>query len=257
MSVDAAMLLLVGSAWGACVWTASGLMPSDARRWLLALCSKAIACGKRAASVKSGTKSEKTSLSDASEMTDIVRLGLLAGLSFDAALEMYCANKPGLLSRSLGSRPHVLADGYGFARGCPCRGRPGDACASARIVCRGGWTGACLGAPPLPIRSLARESRAKRPQGRCRAPDRARSRQAACAHGNADIACFVAVYIGSAACCERNDLRRKEMGHWFENTKQRLYFLVQKAASTVRIVANEQSAQGTNGVRHSCWQYWW
>ena len=46
-------------------------------------------------------KSQKTSLSDVSEMTDIVRLGLLAGLSFDAALEMYCANKPGLLSRSL------------------------------------------------------------------------------------------------------------------------------------------------------------
>ena len=103
MSVDAAMLLLVGSAWGACVWTAGGLlMPSDARRWLLALCSRAIACGKRAVSMKSGAKSEKTSLSDVSEMTDIVRLGLLAGLSFDAALEMYCANKTGLLSRSLG-----------------------------------------------------------------------------------------------------------------------------------------------------------
>lgn len=35
------------------------------------------------------------------------------------------------------------------------------------------------------------------------------------------------------------------MGHWFESAKQRLYFLVQKAASTVRIVANERSAQGT------------
>lgn len=101
MSVDAVMLLLVGSAWGACVWTAGGLMPSDVRRWLLALRSRAIACGKRAASMKSGAKSEKTSLSDVSEMTDIVRLGLLAGLSFDAALEMYCTNKTGLLSRSL------------------------------------------------------------------------------------------------------------------------------------------------------------
>ena len=35
------------------------------------------------------------------------------------------------------------------------------------------------------------------------------------------------------------------MGQWFEGAKQRLYFLVQKAASMVRIVANEQSAQGT------------
>ena len=104
MSMDAAMLLLVGSAWGA-----GGLMPSDLRRWLLALRSRAIACGKRAAFMKSGTKSEKTSLSDVSEMTDIVRLGLLAGLSFDAALEMYCANKTGLLSRSL-AREDALAE---------------------------------------------------------------------------------------------------------------------------------------------------
>lgn len=44
------------------------------------------------------------------------------------------------------------------------------------------------------------------------------------------------------------------MGHWFESAKQRLYFLVQKAASTVRIVANERSAQGDDGVRHSCWR---
>lgn len=35
------------------------------------------------------------------------------------------------------------------------------------------------------------------------------------------------------------------MGHWFGGAKQRLYFLVQKAASMVRIVANERSAQGT------------
>lgn len=59
MSVDAAMSLLVGSAWGACVWTAGGLMPSDVWRCLPALRSRVIACGKRAASMKSGAKSEK------------------------------------------------------------------------------------------------------------------------------------------------------------------------------------------------------
>ena len=71
MSVDAAMSLLVGSAWGACVWAAGGLVPSDVRRWLLALRSRAIARGKRAASMKSGAKIEKTSLSDVSEVTHV------------------------------------------------------------------------------------------------------------------------------------------------------------------------------------------
>mgnify|MGYP004482524619 FL=1 len=102
MLVDAAILLLVGSTWGACAWVTGGLVTSGACDGLLALRSRAIARGKRAAaSMKSGTSGEQSSLSDVSEMTDIVRLGLLAGLSFDAALDMYCANKSGLLSRSL------------------------------------------------------------------------------------------------------------------------------------------------------------
>lgn len=53
------------------------------------------------APLKVDAEGEGASLSDVSEMTDIVRLGLLAGLSFDAALDMYCANTSGLLSRSL------------------------------------------------------------------------------------------------------------------------------------------------------------
>lgn len=35
------------------------------------------------------------------------------------------------------------------------------------------------------------------------------------------------------------------MRRWFESMKQRLYFLMQKGASAARIVADEQSAQGT------------
>ena len=101
MLMDVAMSLLVGGAWAVCAWTAGGLMPPGAHGELLALRSRTIARGKRAASMKSGEDGERSSLSDVSEMTDIVRLGLLAGLSFDAALDMYCANKTGLLSRSL------------------------------------------------------------------------------------------------------------------------------------------------------------
>ena len=35
------------------------------------------------------------------------------------------------------------------------------------------------------------------------------------------------------------------MERWFENIGQRLYFWAQKGAKTARIVADEQSAQGT------------
>ena len=38
------------------------------------------------------------SLGDVSEMIDVVRLGLSAGLSFDAALEVFCANRASVLA---------------------------------------------------------------------------------------------------------------------------------------------------------------
>lgn len=40
----------------------------------------------------------RASLGEISEMIDVVRLGLSAGLSFDAALELYCANRTGRLA---------------------------------------------------------------------------------------------------------------------------------------------------------------
>ena len=40
----------------------------------------------------------QVSLGDVSEMIDVVRLGLSAGLSFDAALEVYCANRTSVLA---------------------------------------------------------------------------------------------------------------------------------------------------------------
>ena len=41
------------------------------------------------------------SLAEVSEMIDVVRLGLSAGLSFDAALDIYCSNRTSELARQL------------------------------------------------------------------------------------------------------------------------------------------------------------
>ena len=42
--------------------------------------------------------SARVSLGEVSEMIDVVRLGLSAGLSFDAALEIFCANRRSVLA---------------------------------------------------------------------------------------------------------------------------------------------------------------
>lgn len=43
----------------------------------------------------------RVSLGEVSEMIDVVRLGLSAGLSFDAALEVFCANRQSVLALRL------------------------------------------------------------------------------------------------------------------------------------------------------------
>ena len=43
----------------------------------------------------------RVSLSEVSEMIDVVNLGLSAGLSFDAALDLYCANRATPLARRM------------------------------------------------------------------------------------------------------------------------------------------------------------
>ena len=43
----------------------------------------------------------RVSLGEVSEMIDVVRLGLSAGLSFDAALEVFCANRQSTLALRL------------------------------------------------------------------------------------------------------------------------------------------------------------
>lgn len=51
-----------------------------------------------AARLGRGGGGRKVTLGEVSEMIDIVRLGLLAGLSFDAALELYCEGRSGALA---------------------------------------------------------------------------------------------------------------------------------------------------------------
>lgn len=58
------------------------------------------ALGNKLGLVRSGDRS--VSLGGVSEMIDIVRLGLTAGLSFDAALGLYCKGRTGLLSETMG-----------------------------------------------------------------------------------------------------------------------------------------------------------
>lgn len=48
-----------------------------------------------------GSAAQSVTLSDVSEMVDVVRLGLSAGLSFDAALGLYCEQRPGELAESM------------------------------------------------------------------------------------------------------------------------------------------------------------
>lgn len=50
---------------------------------------------------KGGAEETRTSLREVSEMIDVVRLGLSAGLSFDAALELFCTERTGALARAL------------------------------------------------------------------------------------------------------------------------------------------------------------
>ena len=74
------------------VFVATGLDRADARKIALAARMKgAVGAGGPA----------RVSLGEVSEMIDVVRLGLSAGLSFDAALEIFCANRRSVLALRL------------------------------------------------------------------------------------------------------------------------------------------------------------
>lgn len=60
-----------------------------------------------------GAPSEAVGLGEVSEMIDIVRLGLSAGLSFDAALGLYCEGRDGVLAARLARAKLLWQTGAG------------------------------------------------------------------------------------------------------------------------------------------------
>lgn len=106
------MSVLVVAASGLCalsVFVATGMERADAREITEACKREALLVIAAARSVVdvltvrlkgalgAGSPTQ-VSLSEVSEMIDVVRLGLSAGLSFDAALEIFCANRRSVLA---------------------------------------------------------------------------------------------------------------------------------------------------------------
>ncbi len=83
-------------------WALTGFSAGDAARWAHGLRdrARAVASAVRARIPARGRRGRAAGLSDVSEMVDIVRLGMSAGLSFDAALGLYCAGRDGALATS-------------------------------------------------------------------------------------------------------------------------------------------------------------
>lgn len=103
---------MIGCSWAAAAWLAQGLDEKDRRA--CAACAARVAelalrevwlvktlLVKIAQRGSRGSRQDGVSLGALAEMVDVVRLGLSAGLSFDAALELYCAERSGPLSRRM------------------------------------------------------------------------------------------------------------------------------------------------------------
>lgn len=98
----------VGGAWATFLWLFQGVEPGERQKALVRMVAVGEAIAGRARSVGSrlvelvplapDAARGRASLGEISEMIDVVRLGLSAGLSFDAALELYCANRTGRLA---------------------------------------------------------------------------------------------------------------------------------------------------------------
>ena len=91
------------------VFVATGLARSDVRKTMEIFRGEAVLVVAAAHSVIDAAiarvrgafgvdNSAQVSLGEVSEMIDVVRLGLSAGLSFDAALEIFCANRRSALT---------------------------------------------------------------------------------------------------------------------------------------------------------------
>ena len=124
MAVDE---LPIGAAVMAAVWMMTSWRGED-KAWLRGLIARGVDEAKREGSQMltairllagrfAGGSREEVALGDIAEMVDVVRLGLSAGLSFDAALELYCTHRTGALPELHDAGKVVLADGDSCARG--------------------------------------------------------------------------------------------------------------------------------------------
>lgn len=108
---DAGWLAAVAVAWAGATWVLSGWWPADRARAWAAVVAEAhlvwlalVGIGERVAApfarlAAGGGRS--VSLGEVAEMIDILRLGLSAGLSFDAALGLYCEGRAGELAHRM------------------------------------------------------------------------------------------------------------------------------------------------------------
>lgn len=103
----AAPLVAVAASWAVFAWFASGCDAAGGLARLMRVAGGLVAAARAALAASArrlgaGERSDgRVSLGDVSEMTDIVRLGLAAGLSFDASLALYCENRDDELARLL------------------------------------------------------------------------------------------------------------------------------------------------------------
>lgn len=109
MSAGGALYIALGGACAAFAWMLLSWQQGD-RAWLLGEVRRIMAaareefrlvCSAARRLLPRGAGSggaSRVSLGDVSEMVDVVRLGLSAGLSFDASLELYCSNRSNALA---------------------------------------------------------------------------------------------------------------------------------------------------------------
>lgn len=128
MTSNDCIVLALACAVAACAWLLTGLGRAEWRRillWLrrrtkvlLARLHAVLARVSEALSTRFGEAAdEHASLGEVSEMIDIVRLGLSAGLSFDAALEIYCSSRESELASRLGQALVSWRSGLGSREG--------------------------------------------------------------------------------------------------------------------------------------------
>lgn len=100
-------LAATGLGAGLCAWLAGGLSNDDLRAYADAagrLLSDLLVRARSLADVVQtmGPSGPRATLGEVAEMIDMVRLGLSAGLSFDASLELYCGHRSSALAAELG-----------------------------------------------------------------------------------------------------------------------------------------------------------